>query len=339
MCNQVEPPSCARPHAGTRHPTCPSSFCRVACTSSARSGSCLSRGSSRLLPATPAPGQREKRLLLECCGGSCQCTLKCSIQSAPFVEFEACRRAAQARMQGQGGRSPAPRVAATAPVTMRGSAGSMSPLAASPAVSTTAAGSAQLGRPVVVPAGARSTAVSVRVVWLDTDSASPAQQKGGAGRGEGAAAGKQAGRQKTSALRALHSRRHRHQRHSLPPQESKPSSRAEMRHAQAGQCCRRLGAPGLVPCGAVPSSRRCASGELRCCGAHTTVTRSPTLAGTSAVGVPVLRAGGRRPVSTSIVDGTAGREGRPGLVCRRCKPRSTGVAASASHTKCRDACP
>ena len=50
-------------------------------------------------------------------------------------------------------------------------------------------------------------------------------------------------------------------------------------------------APGLLPCGVALSRRRCAKKGR--CGAHTTVTRSPTLAGTSAVGVPSL-AGGRR---------------------------------------------
>lgn len=50
--------------------------------------------------------------------------------------------------------------------------------------------------------------------------------------------------------------------------------------------------PGLVPCGAAPSKRRRASGE-RCCGAHTSVTRSPALAGTSAVAVPTLRCLGK----------------------------------------------
>lgn len=53
--------------------------------------------------------------------------------------------------------------------------------------------------------------------------------------------------------------------------------------------------PGLVPCGAALSRRRCAKNER--CGAHTTVMRSPSLAGTSAVAVPSLQGGratGRR---------------------------------------------
>ena len=66
---------------------------------------------------------------------------------------------------------------------------------------------------------------------------------------------------------------------------------------------REAAAPGLVPCGAALSQRRCAvAGRCCCCegggGAHTTVTRSPALAGTSAVEVPTLwwqqRSGARR---------------------------------------------
>ena len=141
---------------------------------------------------------------------------------------------------------------------MSGSAGSIKLLAASPAVSTTAAGTAQLGIPPVPAAGGRRSSTLLREVWLLRDNASPA----------------------FTAMQWL--------------SMAFPAFPFEAATGCGEDLLGKSAAPGLVPGGAALSQRRCAEAAMagRCCcegGAHTTVTRSPALAGTSAVEVPTLR--------------------------------------------------